>query len=284
MRRRYNNSMSGMGMSQSRGSSGMISKIVTLGAVIALFYAIFSYGPPMYKEYKKTGAVTIPIIDYKIDIKDISENGIDFPDLGLGSSSSNGGSSATGPKDALAMLNNLQVKGKAPKTGYSRDQFGSAWTDKAEGVLFSGNGCDTRNDILRRDLKNVKLGSDNCTVMSGTLSPDPYTNKDIDFVRGPKSSVVQIDHLVALGNAWVTGAQQLSAAKRIALANDPVNLLAVDGPSNGGKSDRDASAWLPPNKSVRCSYVSAQVNVKAKYGLWVTQAEKDAIAGILAKC
>jgi hypothetical protein len=95
---------------------------------------------------------------------------------------------------------------------------------------------------------------------------------------------VQIDHVVALSNAWQTGAFKLSIAQRTALANDPLNLFAVKGRLNSQKGDGDAATWLPPLKSYRCSYVAQQIAVKAKYSLWVTAPEKSAILGILAKC
>lgn len=123
---------------------------------------------------------------------------------------------------AIALLATLTVKGRAPKTGYDRSgSFGTAWLDVDQ------NGCDTRNDILARDLTGT-VKSGNCRVLTGTL-PGPYTGKKIHFERGTStSSLVQIDHVVALSNAWQTGAQQLSQAQRVSLANDPLNLLAVD--------------------------------------------------------
>jgi len=180
---------------------------------------------------------------------------------------------------AITKLNALTVKGRAPKTGYSREQFGQAWADRDR------NGCDTRNDILRRDLTALtfRAKTKGCVVSTGTLK-DPYTGKTINFVRGPESARVQIDHMVALSDAWQKGAQQLNASQRANLANDPLNLRAVDGTENGKKSDGDAATWLPPQKSYRCQYVTAQVDVKTKYGLWVTSAEKDAIARILGSC
>ena len=172
----------------------------------------------------------------------------------------------------------MMVKGRAPKTGYTRAQFGPTWKD------VDGNGCDTRNDILKRDLTGVVFKSGSCVVASGTLN-DPYSGAIISFERGvATSSDVQIDHVVALSDAWQKGAFAWTVAKRTNLANDPLELLAVDGPLNGQKSDGDAASWLPPNKSYRCSFVARQVAVKSKYGLWVTQAEKDAIARILATC
>jgi hypothetical protein len=184
---------------------------------------------------------------------------------------------------ALDALNTLAVKGRAPKTGYARSQFGA----EVSASDYDGNGCKTRDDILRRDLTGVKLRADGCTVTHGTLR-DPYTGKTIKFIRtgkpGGYSNAVQIDHVVALSDAWQKGAQQWSKASRTAFAHDPANLLAVDGPANAQKGDGDAATWLPSNKSYRCTYVSKQVTVKVKYGLWVTAAEKTAIANLLTGC
>ena len=184
------------------------------------------------------------------------------------------------PLTAEQALDSLAVKGRAPKTGYARDQFGQRWAD------VNRNGCDTRNDILKRDLSSVvfKAKTNNCVVLSGTLI-DPYSGKTINFVRGNITSMaVQIDHVVALSNAWQTGAFKLSIETRTQFANDPLNLLAVDGPLNEQKGDGDAATWLPPLKSFRCKYVARQIAVKAKYGLWVTPPEKSAMKSILAKC
>lgn len=183
-------------------------------------------------------------------------------------------------KTAVAILETLAVKGRAPKTGYERSQFGPAWSD------VDRNGCDTRNDILNRDLTSIiyKSGTRDCVVLSGVLV-DPYSGEKIAFERGANSSMdVQIDHIVALSNAWQTGAFKLSYEKRREFANDPMNLVAVKGRLNAQKGDGDAATWLPPLKSVRCAYVSQQIVVKAKYGLWVTPPEKTAMQSLLAKC
>jgi len=184
------------------------------------------------------------------------------------------------PSSALAALAAVAVKGRAPQTGYTRDQFGPAWQD------VDRNGCDTRNDILARDLTRtvVKPGTHGCVVLSGTLA-EPYSGRTISFQRGQTTSeAVQIDHVVPLSDAWQTGAQGWNASRRAAFANDPLNLLAVDGPLNMAKGDGDAATWLPPNRGYRCTYVARQVAVKIGYGLWMTQAEKDAIASILSTC
>ena len=184
------------------------------------------------------------------------------------------------PGVALAVLETLPVKGRAPKTGYSRDAFGQRWAD------VDRNGCDTRNDILKRDMTSIvyKAKTRNCVVLSGTLI-DRYSGETINFVRGDVSSMeVQIDHVVALSNSWQTGAFKLSIAQRTALANDPLNLFAVKGRLNLQKSDGDAATWVPPMKSFRCAYVAQQIAVKAKYSLWVVAPEKAAMQAILAQC
>lgn len=172
-------------------------------------------------------------------------------------------------------LNLLPVKGRAPKTGYERVLFGDGWRRVG--------GCDMRNIVLNRDLMQVTV-DDHCRVLTGVLN-DPYTGKFIQFQRGELSSqAVQIDHVVSLSNAWQTGAQQLTPAERENLANDPLNLLAVDGEANQQKGDGDAATWLPPNKAFRCQYVERQVTVKKNYRLWVTPAEKEAMLAVLSKC
>jgi hypothetical protein len=181
------------------------------------------------------------------------------------------------PSSALAALDRLVVKGPSPMTGYHRvADFGEPWVD------VDDNGCDTRDDILRRDL--TQRSSTGCEVRSGVLH-DPYTGTTIHFVRGLQTSdAVQIDHVVPLADAWRTGAQKLTEGTRTALANDPVNLFAVDGPTNTIKSDGDAATWLPPVKSFRCTYIAHQIAVKRTYSLWVTPAEKAAMTRVLAAC
>nr|WP_248622602.1 DUF1524 domain-containing protein [Corynebacterium halotolerans] len=205
----------------------------------------------------------------------------------LSGSSSPVGEETTSPGDqtaaagsAMAALETLEVKGRAPKTGYDRDQFGPRWADTDH------NGCDTRNDILARDLEfeTFRPGTQDCVVLTGVLD-DPYTATEIHFLRGQDTSTqVQVDHVVALSDAWQKDAQQLDETTRTAFANDPLNLLAVDGPANAQKGDGDAATWLPANRSFRCDYVSRQIAVKAHYDLWVTSAEKDAMGRVLSNC
>ncbi|HEU5122273.1 MAG TPA: HNH endonuclease family protein [Candidatus Saccharimonadales bacterium] len=183
--------------------------------------------------------------------------------------------SVTAEGDAAIALEQLEVKGRASKTGYERSQFGDGWSEV--------DGCDTRNIILHRDLKDTQI-NDRCQVVSGVLH-DPYTGNTIEFKRGAETSDdIQIDHVVALSDAWQKGAQQLSFVERVQLANDPLELLAVDGAANQQKGDGDAATWLPKNKSFRCQYIARQIAVKQKYRLWVTRAEKDAMLRVLSSC
>lgn len=173
-------------------------------------------------------------------------------------------------------LASLPIKGRAPKTNYSREQFGGGWERIDD--------CDMRNYILARDLIETTFVTPSCKVASGILS-DPYGGKRIAFTRGPETSDdVQIDHIVALSDAWQKGAQSLTREQRVSLANDPLELLAVDGDLNQQKGDGDAATWLPPNKTYRCEYVARQIAVKKKYSLWVTRSEYDAMASILQSC
>jgi hypothetical protein len=187
--------------------------------------------------------------------------------------------SAPAPSGTAAeVLATLAVKGRAPQTGYDRDEFGPQWSD------VDRNGCDTRNDVLARDLtgETFEAGTHDCVVVRGTLA-DPYTAHTIEFVKGAGTSV-DIDHVVALSNSWQTGSYAWDEARRTALANDPLNLLAVDASANRQKGDADAATWLPSSRASRCSYVARQIAVKATYRLWVTRAEHDALQRVLDTC
>jgi hypothetical protein len=177
---------------------------------------------------------------------------------------------------ATIIIETLAVKGRAAKTGYDRSSF-SHWRDPDR------NGCDARNDILRRDLINLVIKSDSngCKVLGGVLA-DPYSGKNIEFIFG--ASLIDIDHVVALSNAWQTGAFQFTDEMRLQFANDPLNLLAVSASLNRQKGDGDAATWLPPTKSYRCQYVARQIAVKKKYNLWLTKPEKVEMLNLLSKC
>ena len=184
------------------------------------------------------------------------------------------------PNAVTALLATIPVKGRAPATGYDGSQ--AFW-----GMWAYPNGCSTRNLILARDLTQVTYRRPtSCVVNTGVLD-DPYTGATVEFRYGTapgQSDAVQIDHVVSRQNAWVTGAFAWTPEQRAAFANDPLDLLAVGGAVNQAKGNGDAATWLPPNKAFRCRYVTIQVQVKAAYGLWMTRAEHDAIATILATC
>lgn len=178
---------------------------------------------------------------------------------------------------ALDALQKLPVQTASSTSPYKRANFGKSWDD------IDNNGCDTRNDILKRDLKDTVVGSD-CKVKKGSYA-DPYTGKVISFDSSTGSGGgIDIDHIIPLSLAWQTGASTWDDGKRLQFANDPLNLLASDASQNRKKGDKDASEYLPPNVSFHCEYVARQVAVRAKYGTWVTPAEKDAIAGVLKSC
>ncbi|GGR25134.1 HNH endonuclease family protein [Streptomyces netropsis] len=199
-----------------------------------------------------------------------------FAAAGCSSESEKKGDAKGGEGSALKTASALTVKGRESMSGYTRTKFGQAWADT------DGNKCGTRDDILKRDLSEVKFGDGRCTVTSGTLAKDPYTGKSVRFERG--KSKIDIDHVVALSDAWQKGARAWDPAKRVALANDPLNLIAADASANRSKGDGDTAKWLPDNEAYRCEYVARQVAVKKKYGLWVTDVEKAAMVKVLSTC
>ncbi|MDO4889585.1 MAG: HNH endonuclease family protein [Candidatus Saccharibacteria bacterium] len=175
----------------------------------------------------------------------------------------------------ITILETLPIKGRAPKTGYKRTEFYDTWP-----II---DGCSLRQRIIKREVgDSAKL--DGCDVVAGTFT-EAYTGETREYkTKAEFSKNIQIDHIVALSDAWQKGAQNLTKEKRYELATDPLNLIAADGPANQQKSDGDAATWLPKNKAFRCQYVARQVSVKSKYELWVTQAEHDAIARVLTNC
>jgi Protein of unknown function (DUF1524) len=184
---------------------------------------------------------------------------------------------------ARATLDRLPVKGWDRFTDFARYRFGEAWSDDVN-VEFGHNGCNTRDDILRRDLADLVVRPGTCYAQSGVLH-DPYTGQTIAFMRGPQTSdAVQIDHLVSLSDAWYKGAREWHDQRRRDFANDPRNLLAVGAQVNFDKAFRDATAWLPPDAAFRCEFVARQIDVKATYGLWLSRNEKRAMKDVLARC
>lgn len=181
---------------------------------------------------------------------------------------------------ALEVLDGIPVADRTEWDGYfdRAGSFGEGWAD------LDGDGCNTRQETLADDLDEVRFHRDGCRVDRGVLD-DPYSGERVEFTRGQGTSeLVQIDHVVALYNAWRTGAQELGFDERVELANDPLNLQATVGWVNDDKGSQDASQWLPPNEAYHCTYVARQIAVKASYGLWVTPAEDDAMREVLATC
>lgn len=172
------------------------------------------------------------------------------------------------------LIAQVATKGRGPRTGYSRDQFGPAWSDSAD-TTWGHDGCPTREEILHRDLRGItfRAGTNDCVVLEGVFT-DPYTARFISFSKA-RPLEVQIDHVVPLSYAWQLGAARWAASKRLRLANDPLNLLAVSGPANEQKSDSGPASWLPHNRAVRCAYAVRIAQVALKYALPVTAADKE---------
>lgn len=184
---------------------------------------------------------------------------------------------------ARQQLKQLEVRGWDRTSDFKRYQFGKAWSDDVD-VEFGRNGCNTRDDILRRDLQNLVVRRGTCYAQSGTLL-DPYSGVTIDFARSPDTSkAIEIDHVVALADAWYKGARSWDPQRRLDFANDPRNLLAVSPKANFDKAFRDAASWLPPNEAFRCDFVARQIEVKAAYGLWLSAKERKAMDAVLARC
>lgn len=182
---------------------------------------------------------------------------------------------------AAATLAALPVKGRAPKTGYSREEFGPAWAD------VDHDGCDQRNQILARDMtgETTRPGTRDCVVLTGTLA-DPYTGRAIAFVRGRTTSEAACRSTTS-SRSRTRGRPAPSSstsAPGSSWPGNPENLQATDGPTNRAKSDADAATWLPPKTGYRCTYVARQIKVKTTYRLWVTPPERDAMARVLARC
>lgn len=227
---------------------GMIGALsVLIGILIANPSSYETFYPPAEAETGNDGTI-------------VEANGVDKSD--------------TLARDVLELL---EIKGRAPKTGYSRDEFYNNWP-----II---EGCNLRQRIIKREVgDSAVLGDNKCDVIAGEFD-EPYTGSHLVFTEKSEfSKKIQIDHVVALSDAWQKGAQYMDADTRYNIATDPLNLLAADSSANQQKSDGDAATWLPPNKAFRCQYVARQVSVKYKYGLWVTETEHDAIARVLENC
>lgn len=186
------------------------------------------------------------------------------------------------PAAAPAELEALRIAEPGPMRDYSRRAFGQRWSDDVT-VAGGHNGCDTRNDQLREQLRDVQLkpGTRGCVVLSGTLL-DPYTGgRPVTYRRGAGNGV-DVDHVVALADAWRHGARDWTPQRRADFANDPANLIVTSTSANRSKGDRAADQWMPDRD--RCGYARAQIRVKTTYGLSVTRQERAALGGALETC
>ncbi len=255
-------------------------KIRRLILVLALFAGAavwLTVNPESYDTvFKQVEGISESIDLSNIDLSNIDLTGLDLSNLDLKNFDPSKINLFKNTPKATEVLEKLEVKGRAPKTGYSREEFYQNWP--------SVEGCNLRQRIIKREFGDTAVLDDNCSVIAGEYD-EPYTGEHQKFEQKAEISVgIQIDHVVALSDAWQKGAQNLSATERLSLATDPLNLLAVDSKANQAKSDGDAATWLPSNKPFRCQYVARQVSVKYKYHLWVTEAEKAAITKVLENC
>ncbi|WP_345258623.1 HNH endonuclease family protein [Streptomyces hundungensis] len=186
------------------------------------------------------------------------------------------------PGTARDQLGRLEVGWGQHWETYRRAEFGETWSDDTD-APGGRNGCDTRDDVLRRDLSDLKQGDRNpCVVVSGTLH-DPYTGKSLPYYYR-RASQIQTDHVVALGAAWRAGAWAWSPQRRLEYANDLDVLLATDKQTNYDKSSLTPDKWKPPRHAYWCEYARRWVGIKAKYRLTVTPPEKAALQDMLAGC
>lgn len=182
---------------------------------------------------------------------------------------------------AIKLIKKARVGPLGSKWGYTRTRFGANWADTAGGgVPYARNGCRTRDDLLARDGEELRYRSGSkCVVVSMKLK-DPYTGRTIEW-RKRDADRVQVDHVVPLSYEWRMGASKWRKAKRVRIANDPLNLIPVYGPANEAKGGAGPASWLPPARRVRCAYVARFAQVVVKYRLPVTRADK---AVMLAQC
>lgn len=172
---------------------------------------------------------------------------------------------------ARTYLSQLTVAAESNSPAYSRDRF-KTWD------IISGT-CDTRETVLKRDGTNVVTDSA-CKSTSGNWV-SPY-----DGVATTLASDLDIDHVVPLKEAWVSGARSWTDAQRESFANDLTRpqLVAVTDNLNQSKGDKDPAEWVPPLTSFRCTYARAWVTVKHFYDLTIDSAEKTALTSLLANC
>ena len=250
-----------------------MKKYYPLFAIIFLFWW---FGPGNNVSAPPESIPTVSPSSYSVPASPVVPNTTQIPEVLASPSVISTQEPSAGDTQAILAAQALVERGRSASTNYSRDAFGSAWKD------VDRNGCDTRNDILSRDFTTAsyKGGTNDCKVVGGTWT-DPYSNESYTFTEQP--SEAQIDHVVALSNAWQMGADLWTDEMRTEFANDPLNLIVTVASLNRQKSDSNAASWLPPYKPGRCDFIARQVAVKAKWQLFVTSSEKNAMLGILSK-
>jgi hypothetical protein len=188
------------------------------------------------------------------------------------------------PTDAAAACGRLDALTVTPNRGsasYDRAAFGPDWSSLGSYPRLA-DGCTARDDVLKRDLTDLKTGDRNtCIVFSGTLQ-DPYTGQTLPYSRY-SSSQIEIDHVVALGAAWRSGVRDWDSVPRVRFANDTANLMAVHKPANQDKSSKTPDRWRP-RQADWCAYALRWIGVKSIYGLTVIAAERSALTDMLAAC
>ena len=250
-----------------------MKKYYPLFAIIFLFWW---FGPGNNVSAPPESIPTVSPSSYSVPASPVVPNTTQIPEVLASPSVISTQEPSAGDTQAILAAQALVERGRSASTNYSRDAFGSAWKD------VDRNGCDTRNDILGRDFTTAsyKVGTNDCKVIGGTWT-DPYSNESYTFTEQP--SEAQIDHVVALSNAWQMGADLWTDEMRTEFANDPLNLIVTVASLNRQKSDSNAASWLPPYKPGRCDFIARQVAVKTKWQLFVTSSEKSAMLGILSK-
>lgn len=248
-------------------------RVIAIGSALLLVLFWLAINPESYESV----FTRIENVGAEFGLNDSDPSATATEPLGVSSSdrSTNPTSTSSSASPlAIDILEKLEVKGRAPKTGYSREEFYDGWPNV--------DGCSLRQRIIKREFGDTAV-LDGCNVVSGKFD-EPYTGEHMKFTSREEIAKIQIDHVVALSDAWQKGAQYKDKDTRYAIATDPLNLLAVDGPANMQKSDGDSATWLPSNKKFRCQYVARQISVKYKYSLWVTETEKSAMAKVLESC
>ncbi|MFD4134812.1 HNH endonuclease family protein [Streptomyces goshikiensis] len=172
---------------------------------------------------------------------------------------------------ARAYLATVTPKAEGSTSGYSRTLF-PHWS------TVSG-ACNTRETVLKRDGVNVVQDS-SCAAVSGSW----YS--EYDDATWTVATDLDIDHVVPLAEAWRSGANSWTTAKRQQLANDLTRpqLIAVTDNVNQAKGDQDPGTWLPSRTAYRCTYARMWVEVKQYYALSMDSREKTALVGILNGC